>query len=69
MDSATTPTPTSPLLATVEEYGGFSPYLFALASAVSEHYTQLLDGEKDEAVRVRLLNEKLKADSIIRLAR
>lgn len=69
MDSATTPTPTHPLVLAVEEYPSFSQYLLELGTEVSAHYTRLLDGEKDEPTRVRLLNEKLKADAIIRMAR
>lgn len=69
MDSVTTPTPTNPLIVSIEEHGGFTPFLYAHASAAKDHYTQLLDGEKDEAVRIHLLNERLKAESVLKLAR
>lgn len=57
------------LLEAIAVYPSFSEYLLAVGTEAADHYTQKLEGEKDEAKRIQLLNDRVKAETIIRLAR
>ena len=67
MQSVDVPTPVPQAVSLVQEAGGLRAFLFNFGQELINYYNEQLEGEKDEAVRQRLLVEKVQAEQLRRM--